>query len=60
MTYMDNQGAAAQVAGWLGEGYATWSARLHGVWFEYQIEQAGAHPMAAVLEQHLPAAAVAP
>jgi len=60
MTWTDNQGPAAQVAGWLGEGYATWGGLVAGKWAEYQIEPAGAHPLAAVLERHLPIVAVIP
>lgn len=54
MTATDTQDPAAQVGGWLGEGFATWGALLHGTWAEYQILPDDAHPLALILERHLP------
>jgi hypothetical protein len=57
VTVSDSETPTAQVSGWLGEGYATWGGLVDGEWVEYQIVPAGAHPLAALLERHLPTAA---
>lgn len=54
MTPVDTESPVAQVAGWLGEGYATWGALIGGRWVEYPVQQAGAHVLAPLLERRLP------
>lgn len=54
MTASDNETPAAQVAGWIGEGHATWGAVIGGVWTEFPLYPTNVHGMASVMERHLP------
>jgi hypothetical protein len=56
MTIFDSESPAAQLSRWLGAGLASWSAPLaDGTTGQYPIHPAGAHSLAPLLEQHLPA-----
>lgn len=55
MTAIDTETAEHRVAGWLAEGYGTWSARMpDGTVEEYQILPAGAHVLAVLMERRPP------
>lgn len=54
MTASDSERPDQQVSGWLGEGYATWGARIGGQWVEYPVQPAGAHILAPLMERRLP------
>jgi hypothetical protein len=54
VTASDNQPTADRALAWLTAGRASWGTVINGEWAEYQIEQAGAHDLAPILERHLP------
>jgi len=54
VTAFDNEPTTSQMTHWLEDGHATWGTVINGRWTEYQIHQDGAHPLAEVLERHLP------
>jgi hypothetical protein len=58
MSLADTESAAAQVAGWLGEGSATWGQRLPGGWAEYQLPAGPHSPALLDVLEHRPVPAL--
>lgn len=54
MTASDNETGTTQMVHWLEEGHATWGCRIGKVWTDFPLYETGAHPLAEVLERHLP------